>query len=661
MKNIILFLTFAFVTVGCTTSSRIRKEALPPAQSATPQAQAELQQAESDLKRNPVQALKKLETLVQKYPNTTVSSDAAKIAGDYYWKQNKHTQAVNAYSYILSNNTLESYEGEVLLKSIKVSLDSNDHNKARALVNTGLRIGNLPFAQKNELLRLKFELEKGSLSSEEQLLLLHDMYTSAPSDEIKTNYLLRANSVADSISRSDELNKVLSNSKLVFVHPGIHFRLGMIAFEQGNASSARSHFSRVNSLSPESEIAETARDYIRQLDARSSVDSKTIGVILPLSGRYADIGKSVLNSLQLGLGIYDRKTPIRLAVIDSEGKYLDARRAVEKLVIEDKAIAIIGSLQSKTATAISSKAQSLGVPTIVLSQKSGITDIGDFIFRNALTSEMQVDHIVKTAIEKMGYTRFAILYPEDAYGTEYANLFWDAVTKYGGQIRAAQSYDPKETDFRAPIQKIVGTYYTDDRLQEYKHKYEEWKKKYPTQSARNEVPRDLLPPIVDFQAVFIPDNTRALGQIAAMLSFQDVSDVALLGTNIWNTPSIIERAGGYNDRLVFVDSFLSTDEQFLKSDFVQRYQQLFKKHPTLFDLQAYDTAVILRNALNQSSSRYDLQQTLSRLSVGGALNTINTTEGRDFTRPIISLTVHGGKIVRFEDLPANSKNNSKKN
>src|SRR5690606_20620431 len=172
---------------------------------------------------------------------------------------------------------------------------------------------------------------------------------------------------------------------------------------------------------------------------------------LPLSGKYADIGRSVLNSIQLGLGVYDKNTDIRLAVIDSEGKYLDARRAVEKLVIEDHVVAIIGSLQSKTATSISSKAQALGVPTIVLSQKSGITEIGDFIFRNALTGEMQVQYLVKTAMEKRGFKRFAILYPEDAYGTEYANLFWDAVLAAGGEIKAAQSYNPKETDFRASI------------------------------------------------------------------------------------------------------------------------------------------------------------------------------------------------------------------
>src|SRR5690606_20395509 len=147
--------------------------------------------------------------------------------------------------------------------------------------------------------------------------------------------------------------------------------------------------------------------------ARSRVDIRTIGVILPLSGKNAAIGQSVLNSIQLGLGIYDKKSNIRLAVIDSEGKYLDARRAVEKLVVEDQAVAIIGILQRQTATNTTSNAQSLAVPTIYLIQKPGRTQISNFILRNALTSAMQVQYLVETAMQKLGFTKFAILYPED--------------------------------------------------------------------------------------------------------------------------------------------------------------------------------------------------------------------------------------------------------
>ncbi len=644
--RILLSLSLLAFIVSC-TSRPIVKDPPPPADQAV---QKEFALAKKDFVKNPARALKRLESLIQKYPNTATASEAARIAGDHYVKIKRPEQAINAYSFIINNNYREPFEGEIYTKVIRIYLTQKENQKAQAVLEQALRSGTLSPSERAELLNYKVEFQKLEQDTLGQLETLAEMYHTTDNAQAKQSYLIRANTIADSLARPQDLDRVLRNSNLEFIHPSIHYRIGSVAFEQSDFSKARHHLSKVVSLNPNSDLAESSQDFLRQLSARSSVNVRTIGVILPLSGRYADIGRSVLNSIQLGLGVYDKSTDIRLAVIDSEGKYLDARRAVEKLVVEDHVVAIIGSLQSKTATSISSKAQALGVPTIVLSQKSGITEIGDFIFRNALTSEMQVQHLVKTAMGKRGFKRFAILYPEDAYGTEYANLFWDAVIAAGGEIKAAQSYNPKETDFRASIQKLVGTFYVDDRAQEYKHKLEEWKKSINHRTARTEVPKDLLAPIIDFDAIFIPDNTRALGQISGMLAFQEVSNVTLLGTNIWNTSGVIERAGNFANSLLFVDSFLVQDSQFKNSEFYKTYFQHFGKTPSLFDLQAYDTALILKRAVSGVSSRADLRSRLAGLnSVPGALSNLNSEANRDFTRPIVALTVANNKITTLEE------------
>lgn len=647
--GLLLSLCLSFLILSC-TSQPVKKD--PPPQ-ADKSVQREFALAKRDFSKNPARALKRIELLIQKYPKTATASEAALAAGDYYLKNNRNEQAINAYMFIINNEFQEPFEGEVYTKVIRLYLAQKNNDRAKTLLNHALQSGTLTANERAELMNYKVEFLKLEQDVMGELETLAEMYRTSQDPQAQMSYKMRATSITDALARPQDLDAVLDNSKLEFVHASIHYRLGSVAFEQSDFSKARAHFSKVISLNPESDLAESSREFLKQLDARSSVNTRTIGVILPLSGKYADIGKSVLNSIQLGLGIYDRKSEIRLAIIDSEGKYLDARRAVEKLVVEDQVVAIIGSLQSKTATSISSKAQALGVPTIVLSQKSGITQIGDFIFRNALTSEMQVQYIVQTAMEKMGFTKFAILYPEDAYGAEYANLFWDAVIAAGGQIKAAQSYDPKETDFRGPIEKLVGTYYKDDRAQEYKLKYDEWKKKTPNINARTEIPRDFLPPVVDFQALFVPDNTRALGQIAAMLTFQDIKDITLLGTNIWNTPGVIERAGSFSKSIMFVDSFLNQDQRFTGSDFFKRYSQSFGRPPSLFDLQAYDTALIIKDAVSGVSSRSELQSRLANLrSVKGALNTLDSQSSRDFTRPIVALTINDGRILTLDQAAA---------
>jgi len=48
--------------------------------------------------------------------------------------------------------------------------------------------------------------------------------------------------------------------------------------------------------------------------------------------------------------------------------------------------------------------------------------------------KMQVEAIVSYAIEVLGISRFAILYPDDKYGTTFMGLFQDEVEAYQGEV-----------------------------------------------------------------------------------------------------------------------------------------------------------------------------------------------------------------------------------
>ena len=411
-------------------------------------------------------------------------------------------------------------------------------------------------------------------------------------------------------------------------------------------------------LDTEGAAGERAQELLRQIEARTKVDVNTIGAVLPLSGPNAPYGYRALNGLRLALGVDGGKSSkFRLAVVDSESNPSVARRAVERLVLEDQTVAIVGSLMSRTAIPVASKSQELGVPNITLSQKDGLTDIGPYIFRNALTSRMQVQFLVHTAMEKKGYQRFAILYPNDKYGTEYANLFWDEVLSRGGVIVAAQAYEPGETDYRGHIQRLIGTFYIEDRMEEYKEKLRKWKADHPHMSARKKPPEDLLDPVVAFDALFIPDSVKAVGQIAPMLAVNDVQGVPLLGTNLWNTSSLIKRAGKYLSDPIFVDSFLSNDSSFQSSNFNRNYRATFGSQPNIIEVQAYDAGVMLRAALEEGvRSRSDLRGELENSKFDGALGPLRVTEKREVERPLVTLTVKDDKISRMDSEASNSSN-----
>lgn len=423
-------------------------------------------------------------------------------------------------------------------------------------------------------------------------------------------------------------------------------RLAEIALNNKDVDQARSYFKQVISLVPNTERAHNAENYLQQLDSLSKVESKTIGVILPLSGKHPQVAQKTLRGLQMGLGLTSNlRSSFKLAVIDDESNSDRASRGVDRLVKEDNVIAIVGSLLSKTAGSIASKSSEYGVPNINLSQKSGVTELGPTIFRNALTSEMQVRELVRYSIEEKGMQKFAILYPNDPYGVEYANLFWDEVRARGGQITSVQSYSTKETDFRYVVQRLVGTYYTDARIDEYKVRLKDWSDNNK-KTLHNQPPETLLPPIIDFDAIFIPDSAKALGQISAMLSFNDIRGIKLLGTNLWNTPGLAKRAGNWSSSLIFVDSFVATDQAFQNLNFVRQYKALFNEEPGPFEIQAYDTGLILRQLIIQgASSRQSLAEALSRAqNIPSANGVLSISSDREFERPISVLGLSNGQI-----------------
>lgn len=476
------------------------------------------------------------------------------------------------------------------------------------------------------------------------LKTLVNQSVSAPTKQEQDAYRQRAVEIVDNKLNEKQLEEVANNSDYGYVRGNAMYQLGQKAMEARNTDQAKKYFSGVIDYLPGSDLAARSQDILSQLEAVRSVEAKTIGVVLPLSGKNAPVGQRALRGLEMGLGLHNPGSSFKLAVMDSEGNPDSARRGVERLVKEDNVIAVVGSLLSKTAPAVAAKSDELGVPSIALSQKGGLTEIGPNVFRNSLTSEMQIRYLVRTAMEDYGMKKFAILYPNDQYGVEFSNIFWDEVLARGGQVTAVQNYSTKETDFRLVVQRLVGTYYGEARQDEFNVRMKE-KQKTEKRSARKDNVETILPPITDFDGIFVPDSAKALGQIAAMLAFNDVRGVKLLGTNLWNTPAITKRAGNFVNNLMFVDSMAPNAQE--QSRFATEYKALYNESPSLIEIQAYDAGLILRQLIaSGADSRQSLTKKLTELNkFPGALGPLTMSPDREIERPVTALTVEKGEIT----------------
>lgn len=511
------------------------------------------------------------------------------------------------------------------VKTAQSYLDSKDYPRTIQFVRTTLENPSISVQERESLWLIRFKAWESS----------NDLngYSLAPLSEAE---LLLISNNATQASFRNMTNLKLGEGKLL----------------EHKQEEAREYFNRVIGEDPSSELATRAQEYLKSMDSLKRVEAKTIGVVLPLTGKNARVAQRVLRGIQLGLGLNGRgASSFRLAIVDSEGSPELARQGVERLLQEDNVIAIIGGLISRTAAAEAAQAAELGVPTITLSLRSGITDMGPRIFRNSLTTEMQVRRLVKTAMEELGYKRFAILYPNDSYGVEASNLFWDEVLARGGQITAAQVYSPKETDYRDVVQRLTGTFFTESRPEEARLKTKELKEaqEKKSKSARSNTTENLLAPILDFDAIFIPDGMKALGQMSATLAYSDVKNVKLLGTNLWNAPGVGKRASNFANNLLFVDSYSSNDQRFQNLLFVKEYSALFKEEPGLFEIQGYDSALILRQLISQgATSRETLASALSQMAnLPGLLSPLTVLDDREIVRPVLALTVEKDVVVPF--------------
>lgn len=637
-----LVLSVFFLISACVSTSMQKK----PSPAAQNNARNEYHSILKDVRSGQeTKAVGRLKKIIQTHPNTDIGHDAKITLGKILFKQKDYSGAYSSFISVVDSPYFSPNEGEALVWASKSLARQGRVDESLHLAKKLSQIPGLKDPQRQEAYQLQYQLfvEIGdfadALRSTAVLLEKEKSYETRGLDILQTK-----------LSRND-LNLVASDKSFGVFSSYANFFIGKTFFEQMDYGRAREHLNVVIASLPGTEWSEKSQTYLNTIDSSNRVESMTVGVILPLSGRQSEAAQSALRGIQMGLGIFgSRSSRMKLAIMDSEGTPEIAQAAVERLVNEDHVVAIIGGLLSKTATVEVTRAQELGVPFIALSQKAGLTEIGGGIFRNTLTGEQQVQELVRIAVEKFQMKRFAILFPNDTYGTEYTNAFWDEVIRRGGSITAAQTYNNAEMDFNKPVKRLVGIYYLEDRLAEYKQRLKEWFDSKKVVKGRMAPPDDLLPPLTDFDAIFIPDSTKALGQIAPMLAFHNVRNARLLGTNVWNSEDLIRRGQKHVEGSIFLDTAWSQPAVFQETAFYKDFVKTFEQPPSSLEAVAFEAGWLVQIAASYgSSSRAQMASSLAGLkNVTTPLGVLALNEKREWVRPLQAFTVQQGQIISLE-------------
>ncbi|MBW1715129.1 MAG: penicillin-binding protein activator [Deltaproteobacteria bacterium] len=383
----------------------------------------------------------------------------------------------------------------------------------------------------------------------------------------------------------------------------IYYRLATSYLLTDRLEEAQELAIKIMRFAGEGEWFTVAKELMEKIQRVVQVEPNAIGCLLPLSGPFAIYGQEVLHGLELGLDIFretdENLSSLELVIRDTEGESERACEAIRELAEKQRVVVIIGPLLSRVAEEVVTIGQELGIPIITLSQSEGITSAGEMVFQNCLTPEDQVRSLTDKVLGEIGLKRFAILHPDNAYGRYFMNKFWDEVEFHGGTVTAVETYDSKDTDFATPIKKMVGLFYTRPKPESEEEK------------GSGEKPD----PIIDFDAVFIPDSYERAGLIASQLAFYDVVEVTLLGTNLWNSPKLIEIAGRYVNGAIFPSGFFPGSGFRGVDSFVEQYQLNFQQKPGLLAAIGYDSIGIIKEIVREQGgdirTREDLRSALA--------------------------------------------------
>jgi branched-chain amino acid transport system substrate-binding protein len=459
----------------------------------------------------------------------------------------------------------------------------------------------------------------------------------------------------------DHIEALLTESSEAFPAAKLNFRMGRILYDEADVSSATQYFNRALDLTQDGFEKEKIQEFIIQMNKTYLTQKHVIGCVLPLTGKYEDYGQKSLRAIQYALGFFNKEekkskdllgTPsYELAIYDSQGDIQEATKGVETLLEKHGVIAIIGPLLSSTSEQAALRAQQLQVPLINLSQHPTLNEIGDFVFRISMTKDQQTDALVKYACEQKQLKKYAILYPEDSYGIEFANQFWTKIEACGGQVVGIEAYKPRQSSFNNEIKKLVGLFYPRARKYEYRLIEEQLKMEQNREEIQEKEIK--LSPIIDFEAVFIPDYARTIGQVAPSLAYYDIENVTLLGTQGWNSKDLIKRGTEYVKDAVFVDGFFADSLQAQSQAFVKGFERIFGEEPQIWEAQAFDAAELLLTFLEKEEmqSRIQLKTELLALSeVTGVTGRMDFSDHNQIKKDLFLLTVKNNAIVALEEL-----------
>lgn len=305
-------------------------------------------------------------------------------------------------------------------------------------------------------------------------------------------------------------------------------------------------------------------------------DTIKVGGLLEMTGGSASFGISSKNGIDLALKKINEKgvlggKKLSLVVADTKSEASEATNGMQKLISQDKVVAVIGPNQSSAVIAsgaINNGAKVVDItpmgtnPDVTVDPKT--KQVKPYSFRTCFIDPFQGTVMASFASNELKVKKAAIYIDNTSdYAKGLAQFFKENFVKNGGQVVIEEAYLQKDTDFKSTLTKI--------------------KAAQP-----------------DF--IYIPGYYQEVGLIVKQAREMGIT-VPMAGGDGWDSAKLPEIAGKAALENTFFSSLYSPDDTSdLNKNFVAEYKKAYNTNPDVFAALAYDSALLVAKAIEDAGS-----------------------------------------------------------
>jgi len=381
---------------------------------------------------------------------------------------------------------------------------------------------------------------------------------------------------------------------------------------------------------------------IRQIEVGGAVK---VGLLLPLSGRYARLGETLSNAAQLAVfDVADDR--FTLLIKDTGGTPLGAQQAARDAIAEGARL-LIGPVFANSVSGAASEARAYGISVLSFSNDRSVA--GDGVFVLGLAPETQIDRIVGFG-RAQGLQRFAVMAPRTPYGETVVAALRAATIRYGAELARIGFFDPEATDVSAEVRQFA----------DYDQRHRALLAQRQVLAARNDEAAKLAlkrldgldtlsPP--EFDAVLVPESGKRLLTVAPMLAYFDVdpTEVRFLGTSLWEDEDLLREPS-------LQGGWFTVPSRELWLTFAARYRDTFGDSPARIAGLAYDAtalaAVLAQRAVAAGREpRFETEELTQSSGFAGINGLFRLRPDGTNDRSLAIETIDNGKFITVDPAP----------